>query len=162
MTNFKLCIPWKSYCNHLFSYFICSSSYHGWNSIELPDWRRLRTCPSPCKLIYHKNVETPNNGNQNHALYTFIRFVVDVVPMVPWMASPESLMVQPFTPSVSEPTASQTDSKLAKTSCPLLVVEITLVSRAAFRPLLGLAAVQQPLVFNTTPSPALVPDIRPT
>ena len=62
-------------------------------------------------------------------------------------------MVQPFTPSASEPTALPTDSKLAKTSCPLLVVEITLASRAAFRPLLGLAAVQLLLDLVTITPP---------
>lgn len=63
-------------------------------------------------------------------------------------------MVQPFTPSVLEPTVSPTDSKLAKTSCPLLVVETTLDNRAVFRLLLGLVVVQLLLDLVTTTSQA--------
>lgn len=62
-------------------------------------------------------------------------------------------MGQPFTPSVLEQTASSTDSKPAKTSCPLLVVEITLDNRAVFRLLLGPVVAQQLLVSVTITSP---------
>ena len=71
-------------------------------------------------------------------------------------------MESPFMLSAQAPTVSSTDSNQVKTSCPVLVVEITLGNSAVFRLPLGLAVGQQPLVSVTIPSPAAVPDTRPT
>ena len=84
------------------------------------------------------------------------------VTTVPWVVSTLLSMASLFMPSVPVPTTLLTDTGRAKTFWLLLVVVIILPNKVDFRPLLGRPAVQRPLVFNTIPSPAKVPDIRPT